>query len=97
MQLRLQTVICSTRPGRIGPSVAKWFNDFAGQQGSFDSELVDIADYHLPVYDEPNHPRQQDYQQEHTKAWSPKSNRQMLMFLSSLSITSVRRRPFLMP
>ncbi|WP_231731014.1 NADPH-dependent FMN reductase [Lacimicrobium alkaliphilum] len=72
MQLKLQTVICSTRPGRIGPPVGKWFNEFAGQHSSFVSELVDIADYNLPVYDEPNHPRQQDYQKDHTKAWSAK-------------------------
>ncbi len=70
--MKLQTIVCSTRPGRIGPQIGKWFNEFALQQSGFTAELVDIADYHLPVYDEPNHPRQQDYQHEHTRKWSEK-------------------------
>lgn len=70
MPLKLQTIICSTRPGRIGPSVARWFNGFASEQGSFTSELIDLADFNLPVFDEPNHPAMQQYEHEHTKAWS---------------------------
>ncbi|WP_286220980.1 NADPH-dependent FMN reductase [Marinobacter apostichopi] len=70
MALKLQTIICSTRPGRVGPSIAKWFNDFANANGNFESTLVDLADFQLPVYNEPNHPRLQKYEHEHTKAWS---------------------------
>ncbi len=70
MPLKLQTIICSTRPGRIGPSVARWFNGFASEQGSFTSELIDLADFNLPVFDEPNHPAMQQYEHEHTKTWS---------------------------
>src|SRR5690554_2423401 len=70
MSLTLHTIICSTRPGRVGPALARWFNDFANQQGAFSSHLVDLADFNLPVYDEPHHPMKQDYQHEHTKAWS---------------------------
>lgn len=70
MPLKLNTIICSTRPGRIGPSIAGWFNGFANQQGQFESTLVDLAEFNLPVYDEPNHPRMQKYEHYHTKAWS---------------------------
>ncbi|MDP4548644.1 NADPH-dependent FMN reductase [Marinobacter sp. MDS2] len=70
MSLKLQTIICSTRPGRVGSSVAEWFNKAANKQGGFESELVDLADFNLPVYDEPNHPRMQKYEHDHTKAWS---------------------------
>ena len=70
MSLKLQTIICSTRPGRVGPSIARWFNEHAREQGSFHSELVDLADFNLPVFDEPNHPRMQQYEHDHTKAWS---------------------------
>lgn len=70
MSLKLQTIICSTRPGRMGPSVAEWFNGHANEQGSFESELVDLATFDLPVFDEPNHPRMQKYEHAHTKAWS---------------------------
>lgn len=70
MTFKLHTIICSTRPGRIGPSVARWFHDFARQHGGFEAELVDLANFNLPIYDEPVHPRAQQYQHEHTQAWS---------------------------
>lgn len=70
MPLKLHTIICSTRPGRIGPSVARWFHAFSRKHGKFDAELVDIADFNLPVYDEPMHPRLRKYEHAHTKAWS---------------------------
>lgn len=70
MPLKLQTVICSTRPGRVGPSIAQWFHGFAAEHGLFDCELIDLASFDLPVYDEPLHPAKQQYQNEHTRAWS---------------------------
>lgn len=70
MSLKLQTIIASTRPGRIGPSVGDWFHALAGEQGAFVCERVDLADFHLPVYDEPKHPRTQQYEHAHTQAWS---------------------------
>ncbi len=70
MSPRLHIVICSTRPGRVGPSVARWFHAFAERHGKFDLELVDLADFNLPVYDEPVHPARQDYRNEHTRQWS---------------------------
>ena len=70
MSLKLQTIICSTRPGRVGPSIGRWFDQHASEQGGFQSELVDLADFNLPVFDEPNHPRMQKYEHDHTKAWS---------------------------
>lgn len=70
MALKLHTIIFSTRPGRVGPAIGSWFNDFANEQGQFESSLVDLADFNLPVYDEPRHPRMQQYEHEHTKAWS---------------------------
>lgn len=70
MTLKLHTIVASTRPGRIGPSVAQWFNDFASEHGKFDPVLVDLADFNLPVYDEPEHPRLRNYHHAHTRAWS---------------------------
>ena len=70
MSLVLHTIICSTRPGRVGPTIARWFNAAAGQHGKFDAKLVDIADFNLPVYDEPRHPMMQQYEHDHTRAWS---------------------------
>lgn len=72
MQPKLYTIICSTRPGRKGPKMAEWFNEFAKKTGEFDAEVVDLADMKLPFLDEPHHPRAQNYQHEHTKNWSRK-------------------------
>lgn len=70
MTLKLQTIICSTRPGRVGPSVASWFNGLANAHDAFDASLVDLMEFQLPVYDELNHPRMQKYMHDHTRAWS---------------------------
>ena len=68
--MKLQTIICSTRPGRIGPQVAAWFHGVAQAHGGFEAELVDLASFNLPIFDEPNHPRFRNYVHDHTKAWS---------------------------
>jgi len=70
MTLRLHTLICSTRPTRVGPSVARWFQGFAEREGSFEARLVDLKHFDLPVFDEPKHPRLGQYEHEHTKRWS---------------------------
>jgi NAD(P)H-dependent FMN reductase len=67
---KLHIIIGSTRPGRVGPLFAKWFADFAHEHGKFEPVLVDIADFDLPVFDEPKHPRLGQYENEHTKRWS---------------------------
>lgn len=70
MKPRLHIVIASTRPGRKGPAVARWFQDFARKHDRFDVRLVDLADFKLPIYDEPQHPVMQQYAHAHTQAWS---------------------------
>ncbi len=70
MTLRLNVVVASTRPGRVGISVGRWFEHFAREDGRFDVHLVDLAEINLPVYDEPRHPRLRQYEHEHTKRWS---------------------------
>jgi NAD(P)H-dependent FMN reductase len=70
MALRLHTIVCSTRPGRVGPAVAEWFQGIAAEDPSFESILVDLAAVNLPMYDEPRHPALQQYEHEHTKRWS---------------------------
>jgi len=70
MTLKLNIIIGSTRPGRVGPTLAAWFDAFAREHGKFEPVLVDLADFALPVYDEPKHPRLQEYMHDHTKAWA---------------------------
>lgn len=66
----LQIVIASTRPVRVGPSVAAWIYDRAVIHGGFDVELIDLAEVNLPLLDEPQHPRLRQYVHQHTKDWS---------------------------
>ena len=68
---RLQVIIGATRPGRIGPQVARWFLDVAADHPSFDVELVDLAEVNLPMLDEPENPaRGGVFHHEHSRAWS---------------------------
>jgi NAD(P)H-dependent FMN reductase len=67
---RLLVVIASTRPGRVGLPVARWFADLARADGRFDVEVVDLAELGLPLLDEPHHPRLRRYTKDHTEAWS---------------------------
>jgi len=66
----LQIIITSTRPGRVGLSVAEWFRGRAVDQGAFEVEVVDLAEVNLPFMDEPNHPRLRQYTHQHTRDWS---------------------------
>jgi NAD(P)H-dependent FMN reductase len=70
MPLKLHTIICSTRPVRVGPAVARWFDGVAQAHEAFEAELIDLKDFGLPVLDEPHHPRLQQYEHDHTKAWA---------------------------
>lgn len=68
--MKLNIIIGSTRPGRIGPRIATWFDGVAREHGAFETNVVDLVDFNLPVFDEPTHPRMQDYAHEHTRKWA---------------------------
>jgi NAD(P)H-dependent FMN reductase len=68
----LLVIVASTRPGRIGLPVSRWFVDLAKAHGGFQVNVADLADEDLPLLDEPHHPRLRDYQNDHTKRWSEK-------------------------
>jgi NAD(P)H-dependent FMN reductase len=70
--LKIAVIIGSTRPNRVGASVARWVYDIAAQRSDAEFELVDIADFNLPLLDEPLPPSMGQYSQPHTKAWAAK-------------------------
>lgn len=74
MAPRLHTIVTSTRPGRVGPAVANWFHDFAKAHNQFDAHLVDLAEFNLPLVDEPHHPMRREYTKDHTKKWTASVN-----------------------
>jgi NAD(P)H-dependent FMN reductase len=63
-------IIASTRPGRVGLPVARWFHERADAFGGFDIDVVDLAELNLPFMDEPSHPRLRQYTHQHTRDWS---------------------------
>ena len=66
--LKLHVVIVSTRPGRAGLPVGRWFVGRAKEHGGFEITFVDLKEVNLPVLDEPKHPRLRQYEHGHTKA-----------------------------
>lgn len=70
---KLEIIVASTRPGRVGPSVADWIEKEAAEHGGFSEiEVVDLAEVNLPFMNEPHHPRLGRYTQQHTRDWSAK-------------------------
>lgn len=66
----LKIITASTRPGRKGPALAEWIFETSKKHTEFSVALLDLAVINLPFLDEPNHPRLQKYEKEHTKKWS---------------------------
>jgi len=68
--LKLHVITVATRDERLGPSVATWALEQARAHGKFEIEAIDLRELGLPLFDEPRHPRFQQYEHAHTKAWS---------------------------
>lgn len=68
--LKIAIIVGSTRPGRKAEAVAKWVHGFAKTLSDAEFEVVDIADYHLPLLDEPVPPLMGRYTNAHTKTWA---------------------------
>jgi NAD(P)H-dependent FMN reductase len=66
---KLNIIIASTRPGRVGLPIANWVYERAVSHGGFQVELVDLAEVNLPFMDEPKHPRLREYTHQHSKDW----------------------------
>jgi NAD(P)H-dependent FMN reductase len=51
--LKIGIIVGSTRPGRKELEVANWVQTVAGKRRDAIYEVVDIADFDLPLLDEP--------------------------------------------
>lgn len=49
---RIPIITGSTRPGRINHQVAQWVVEQAAARTNAEFEIVDIADFSLPILDE---------------------------------------------
>ena len=74
--LKIAIVIGSTRPNRIGSTVAQWVYENAekrtDRKQDCQFELLDIRDFGLPLLDEPLPPAMGKYSKTHTKRWAEK-------------------------
>ena len=52
--LKIGIILGSTRPGRRGEVVAQWVHEVASKRTDAIFEIVDLADFNLPLYDEPH-------------------------------------------
>lgn len=69
---KIAVITGSTRPGRVNLGVAEWVAEQAKLRLGAEVELVDIADYDLPLLDEAMPPVMGQYQNAHTLAWAAK-------------------------
>lgn len=75
VEVRVAIVVGSTRPGRRAEMVARWVSEVADRHDSTKSDLArfdvaDLADYELPMLDEPVPAAIGDYANEHTARWA---------------------------
>ena len=70
--LKIGIIVGSTRPGRKAADVATWVHALLKTRKDAEFEIVDIAEYKLPLLDEPVPPSLHQYSKEHTKVWSEK-------------------------
>jgi len=64
-KLNIGIILGSTREGRVSPQVGQWVKNIADKRGDANYEIVDIADYKLPLLGEAD-------PGEGAKAWSEK-------------------------
>lgn len=69
---KIAIIVGSTRPRRIGRAIADWFYEQTKHQTGMRFEIIDLAEWGLPLLNEPMPPKMQMYQQDHTKRWSAK-------------------------
>lgn len=67
---RIAIIVGSTRPGRSADVVARWVHGVASGRDDATFEVLDLADYDLPMLDEPMPPMSGQVTQEHTRAWA---------------------------
>ncbi len=67
---RIAIIVGSTRPGRNGTAVAEWVHAHARQRTGVEYELIDIAEFNLPLLDEPVPASMGMYSKDHTKSWA---------------------------
>src|SRR3546814_11772033 len=62
LMTKIAIIVGSTRPGRLGAAVAEWVNQVASRRTDAEFEIVDNADFALPLLYEPLPARMGQYE-----------------------------------
>lgn len=68
--IKIGIIVGSTRPGRVADQVAAWVKAQGDARQDAQFEVIDVADFDLPILDEPQLAAAGSYEHEHTKRWS---------------------------
>jgi NAD(P)H-dependent FMN reductase len=68
--INIALIVGSTRPNRKAPAVAAWVAEIAGARSDAHFDIVDLADYRLPLLDEAAPASFGRYVHAHTRAWA---------------------------
>jgi len=69
---KIQIIIGSVREGRLGDKVAHWILELAGKRKDFQAELIDLKEWNLPMFNDPQSPAAGKYSYDSTIKWSKK-------------------------
>ena len=67
MPLQLDVIVASTRPGRVGVHVGRWFHEVAREHSGFETHWIDLAEVGLRLSMNRTSAAR-DYQHEHPSA-----------------------------
>lgn len=67
---QLRIITAATRPGRVGPAVSTWLENLCAPLPDIQARVLDLADYDLPIFNEPKHPRLGQYEHAVTRRWA---------------------------
>ncbi|AOX20088.1 NADPH-dependent FMN reductase [Kozakia baliensis] len=72
MTKRVLVIMGSVRAGRLCPAITQWVSTVGQDKTNLAIEIIDLAEWPLPMDDEPGLPALGLYKQPHSKAWSEK-------------------------
>lgn len=72
--VKIAIIVGSTRPGRKGSEVGQWVSKRAAEHGGAEFDLLELADFDLPLLNEPTVPgvANRNYETPQTIVWSKK-------------------------
>lgn len=68
--LNIKAIVGSVREGRMSLPIANWVMERIGERSNFTAELLDLAEWNLPMFAEPNPPGTGKYTGAKQREWA---------------------------